>query len=366
MDKGVIRLIPGPVSVAKPVSKAFAFNYPSPDLDEDFFLFYEETAAKLNKVLGASGSVILQTGEGMLGLWGALKNCLKPGEKLYAICNGVFGHGIGDMAESIGIDVKRYSHPYDCINFDYQRIEEDIKQFKPKMIAMVHCETPSGVVNPLDKIAELKVKYSVPLFCIDSVASAGGLPVDVDKYHVDLSLNGSQKCFSTPPDLTMVTVSKAAWEVIESVNYQGYDAFLPFKDALANKYFPNTLSWHSIAALAASIDMMFEEGLESVYRRHVEARDYCLHRLRKMDIQIYVSDEKAQASTVTAAYLPENIEFSQLYKACLEEGVAIAGSYGKLAQSLFRIGHMGNQANLRLLTLGLDRLEEALLKLRRK
>jgi aspartate aminotransferase-like enzyme len=362
MDKGVIRLIPGPVSVSRAVSKAFAFNYPSPDLDAEFFELYGQTEAKLNKVLGASGSVIMQTGEGMLGLWGALKSCLLPGDKLYAICNGVFGDGIADMGEAIGAEVKRYAHPYDCTNFDYAQIEQDISQFKPKMITLVHCETPSGLLNPLDKIGELKAKYGVPLLCVDSVASAGGAPVDVDRCHVDLSLNGSQKCFSAPPDLTMVTVNDAAWQIIEAVNYKGYDAFFPFKNALKNQYFPNTLSWHSIAAVAASVDMLLEEGLEQVYARHCEAQAHCIKRIEDMGLRVYAKAEAHRSPTVTAVYLPEGASFEALNKACLEAGVAIAGSYGPLSGKIFRIGHMGTQADIKLLGLGLDRLAQVLAK----
>lgn len=366
MDKGIIRLIPGPVSVSRAVSKAFAVNYPSPDLDSEFFELYRQTEAKLNLILGASGTVIMQTGEGMLGLWGALKSCLTPGDRLYAICNGVFGDGIADIGESIGAEVKRYSHPYDSTAFDYAQIEADISLFKPKMITLVHCETPAGLLNPLDKIGALKAKYGVPLFCIDSVASAAGVAVDADKHNVDISLNGSQKCFSAPPDLTMVTVNDAAWQIIEAVNYKGYDAFFPFKDALKNRYFPNTLSWHSIAAVSASADMLLEEGLEQAYARHQEAQAYCIERLEAMGLRVYAKADAHRSPTVTAAYLPDKISFDILNKACLAAGVALAGSYGPLSGKVFRIGHMGTQADVKLIAIGLDRLQQALFDLIKK
>ena len=112
MSESILSFIPGPVSVPYIVLDAMCKNYGSGDLDRNFLETYNSAESKLQQILGTKNSVIMQTGEGMLGLWGALKSCLKPGDKVLAICTGVFGFGIADMAESLGAEVIRYELEY--------------------------------------------------------------------------------------------------------------------------------------------------------------------------------------------------------------------------------------------------------------
>ncbi|HAE40342.1 MAG TPA: aminotransferase [Candidatus Riflebacteria bacterium] len=362
MKKTMINLIPGPVSVPEMVLAAAHHDFASPDLDTDFLELYCQTEARLQKILGTRNSIIIQTGEGMLGLWGALKSCLRPGDRVVAVCSGVFGYGIADMAETIGAEVRRISLPYDQTFASAKELEQLVADFKPLMLTAVHCETPSGTLNPLAEIARVKREHGVPLFCVDTVASAGGAPVEADRHLIDLSLNGSQKCLSAPPNMTFVSVSAAAWEVIDRVNYAGYDAFKPFKNAKAEFYFPNTMYWHGTAALSAAAGLILDEGLENVYQRHAAAMHYCVERARGIGLEQFAAPEAVKAPTVTALKVPEKIEWARLHKACHENGLAIAGSYGSLAGKVMRIGHMGTQANIALLETGMDILEKVLKK----
>lgn len=360
MNTSTVSLIPGPVSVPLTVLNAFSQNYGSADLDMEFLELYNRCEQRLQTILGTRSSIMIQTGEGMLGLWGALKSSLKPGDRVVAICSGVFGYGIADMAEAVGAQVKRFSIGYDETVSDTIELEKLVAEFKPEMITAVHCETPSGTLNPLHEIARIKKQHDVRLFCVDSVASAGGMPVDADKNGIDLCLNGSQKCLSAPPDMTFVAISPAAWEAIEEVKYVGYDAFLPFKEAQKNFYFPNTMSWHGVAALDAAAGLLLEEGLENVYRRHVEAMNYCHKRIREIGLELFPVEAAVKAPSVTAVKLPAPGTFRQLDKACRAKGLAIAGSYGQLSEKVFRIGHMGSQAHISLLQQGLDILATVL------
>lgn len=360
MKRTMIDLIPGPVSVPMAVLAAANHDFGSPDLDADFLELYNRTEGRLQKIIGTRNSIIIQTGEGMLGLWGALKSCLKPGDRVVAVCTGVFGYGIADMAESIGAEVRRVALAHDQTFGDASDLEKIVAEFKPLMITAVHCETPSGTLNPLAQIARVKKEYGVKLFCVDTVASAGGTPVEADRNLIDLCLNGSQKCFSAPPNMTFVGVSEAAWEIIDAVNYAGYDAFKPFRNAQSDFYFPNTMYWHGTAALNAAAGIILEEGLENVYRRHVESMDYCIDRAKKMGLELYAATDAIKAPTVTALKVPENIEWSHLYQLCRTNGLTIAGSYGCLAGKVMRIGHMGSQASISLLEQGMNILERVI------
>ena len=136
------------------------------------------------------------------------------------MATGVFGYGIGEMAQSLGADVKTVGFSYDETINDMARIEAAIAEFKPRMITAVHCETPSGTLNPLAELGRLKERCGVPLFYVDAVSSIGGAPVKADEWRIDLCLGGSQKCLSAPPATSFLSVSEAAWEIAEAVGYQ--------------------------------------------------------------------------------------------------------------------------------------------------
>ncbi|PID95124.1 MAG: aminotransferase [Bacteroidetes bacterium] len=340
-----IPMVPGPTSVPEQVLEAGKINYGSADLEADFFERYAETEQNLQVLLGTVNRVAVMTGEGMLALWSALKSTLLPGDKVLAVSSGVFGTGIGEMAKSIGCEVKMVSHPYDSPANDFQAIEDAIATFKPKMITAVHCETPSGVMNPLKALGELKERYKVPLLYVDAVASVGGAYVKADENHIDLCLGGAQKVLSAPANSTFLSVSERAWEVIEAVNYVGYDALLPFKEALENRYFPYSPSWVNIEQLARATSLILNAGLDKVVQYHEENASFVRDSMKQMGYKLFVVDEAYSASTVSAFYLPERVSWELFDRSLRSKGLVVGGSYGPLAGKIFRLGHMGSQSN---------------------
>ena len=119
-------------------------------------------------------SVVIQTGEGMLALWSALKSCLLPGDKVLVLSTGRLGYGMGGMAEAIGCEVRTVGFGFDETFTDFDLIEKAIREFQPKMITMVQNETPSGTMNPVAEIGALKEKYAVPLLYVDAVSGLRG------------------------------------------------------------------------------------------------------------------------------------------------------------------------------------------------
>jgi len=199
------------------------------------------------------------------------------------------------------------------------------------------------------------------LFYVDFVSSACGVHVSVKDWNIDLGLLGTQKAISTPPDLSIVTVSQRAWQVIEEVNYVGYDALLPFQFAVSKKFFPYTHNWHGMAALHFSLEKLQKEGLNNVYKRHQEVAKYCRKRLNEMGIQLFHPlEDISNSPTVTAAYLPIGWTWKELDKQLRNRGVIFGGSYGKLSDKVFRIGHMGSQADMNLVKEALDILNHVI------
>ncbi|NLE99879.1 MAG: alanine--glyoxylate aminotransferase family protein [Anaerolineales bacterium] len=359
METYEIPLVPGPTRVPEAVRRAYLTDYASADLEPEYCMLYARVQDQLRTILGTRSQVALMTGEGMIALWGALKSCIRPGERVLAVSTGVFGYGIGEMAAAIGAEVQWVEFGYDEI-IEPERVEAAIRAFHPKMVTAVHCETPSGTLNPVGAVGELVQRHDVPLYYVDAVASGAGAPMLADEWGIDLCLIGSQKALSAFPDMAAVTVSERAWEVVAEVNYPGYDALLPYRDALQRGWFPYTPAWASLAGLHEACRLVLEEGLERVFARHAHVAQFCRTRARELGLALYPASEAACSPTVTALRVPEAPGWVALQSALRARGMGVGGSLGPLEGRVFRIGHMGAQADLALVERGMDVLAAVL------
>ena len=355
-----IPMVPGPVKVAREVLDAYQINYGSADMESEFLDLYNHTEDNLKTILSTNNQVVIQSGEGMLALWSALKSCLVAGDRVLSIASGVFGDGIGDMAASIGADVSKISLPYNETISDMDEIKKVVDTFKPKMITVVHCETPSGTLNPIAELGHAKKGLGVPLLYVDAVSSIGGAPVLTDEWNIDLCLGGSQKCLSALPDMAFLSVSGTAWEIIDQVGYAGYSALKPFRTAQAEHYFPCTPNWHGVAGLNAGAEMILTEGLANSFSRHAEVAQYCRNQIEKIGLTLFPASDAIPAPTVTAVNVPQGISWPDFDAKLRREGLVVAGSYGPLTNKVFRLGHMGSQAEKDLVSQALDVIKKVL------
>lgn len=357
-----IPMIPGPTSVHPEVLAAMQHDYGSGQIEREFLDLYADTGTGLARLMGTENDVVLMTGEGMLALWGALKSCLKAGDPVLCVGTGVFGDGIADMAASIGCRVEKLSFPYNS-TIDHaalQRIEEAAGRIRPLMLTAVHCETPSGTLNSLAELGEIKKRLGIPLFSVDAVASLGGVPVRADAWNIDLLLAGSQKCLSAPPSMSMIGVSEAAWEHMKRAGYQGYDSILPFRTVQEDGRCPYTPYWHGVAALKAAVDLIAAEGAEAVFSRHEAVARQCREGLASLGIDCFPLPEADSSPTVTAALVPGQYSWKAWQKRLRDRGLIVAGSFGPMHGKVFRLGHMGLQADPVLMEKALAVIAEAL------
>lgn len=341
-------MLPGPVSVPAPILEAMTVNYDAGHIEDDHLELYRETGGNLAKIMGTRNDVVIMSGEAMVILWGALKSCLKPGDRLLCVDTGVFGAGFADMGASIGCKVEKVTLPPDqTVNMGdaLERIDRAVEKSKPKMITVVHCETPSGTLNPLEGISEIKKRRNVPLLCVDAVSSLGGMPFDTDGLAVDITMGGTQKCLSAPPSMGFASVSPAAWEAIKDVAYQGYDAFLPYLEPVDGVWFPYTPYRQGTAALNAAARMVLGEGLDKVKIRHERIAEGCRGGLEALGIKLFPAEGAIPSPTVTAAYVPDGKDWAVWSKELLAKGLCLGGSFGPLKGRVFRLGHMGAQAD---------------------
>ncbi|KAL3672662.1 hypothetical protein V7S43_001957 [Phytophthora oleae] len=344
-----LELIPGPSQMLPNVLQALGTACGSSDLDPAFWDDYLALERNLQEFLHAdSCSVAIQSGEAMLALWGALKSTLKPGDVVVCAANGLFGEGFADMAKALGADVRVVKGDWRK-TIDIQALNDEIRRSNPKLVTAVHCETPSGLLNNLEGVGETVANETTDgLFLVDFVSSAGGAPLNVDKWKIDLGLLGPHKALSGPPALAFTTVSEKAWKRINDVKYVGYDALQPFYRAALQepRLLPYTHNWQAIrAALVACNNIKEEGGIEAVIRRHAEVSAFARLGVQEtLGLKIY-GDESAASPTVTAIELPEGCNWDKLQEELRAQKLLVGGSYGPLKGKVLRLGHMGSQAD---------------------
>jgi aspartate aminotransferase-like enzyme len=343
----ILSLLPGPVSVPERILRAMAADLDAGHTEDEHLELYRAVTDKLALLLNTRSELALMSGEGMLALWAALKSCLQVGDTLLCLDTGYFGEGFAQMGKALGCRVESMGFAYDgTINQagNMDRIESAIKRCKPKMIVAVHCETPSGTINPLSGLGEMKKRLQVPLLCADMVSSVGGMEIKADEWQVDLALGGSQKCLSAPPSMCFASVSERAWEEIERVRYPGYDSLLSFRHARGKGIFPYTPYRQGTAALNAGLDLLLEEGLPQVFARHERVAGEARRGLERLGFKLFPQPSALPSPTVTAAYVPEKYAWPEWNAGLKEKGLFVGENFGPLEGRVFRLGHMGAQA----------------------
>jgi len=352
---------PGPTNVRENVRLARAMETTNPDLDKDFYDFYRETCNKIGKLLNTEKDVFILSGEGILGLEAACASLTEPSDRVLIIDNGVFGEGFADFVKIYGGIPVLYSA-------DRQK-EIDIKKLKAfldkdsnfKYATIVHCDTPSGVLNNISEICPMIKEYGI-LTVVDSVAAMGGEPIKIDEWGIDIALGGSQKAFSSPPGLSIVTISDDADKAMRtrSTPITGFYCNLTiWKGYYEKKWFPYTMPISDIYGLRVAIDNIIEEGIYNVHKRHRNIAVATRSALTNYGLKLYLNS--GFSSTVTVVEPPKGIEANELIKHMRDNyNLLISGSFDYLENKVIRIGHMGENATINKIIFVLNMLDKSL------
>ena len=356
-------LTPGPTEIPLRIRLAMIREVTNPDLDPEFMELYKGVTTKLRRLLGASKSdVYVMVGVAMLGLEAAIANLVKRGDKVLVVANGVYGEGFKDL-------VRMYGGEPVVLESDWRRaidpsdVERTLERNRDvKLLTIVHCDTPSAILNPVEEVAKIARSFGV-LTVVDAVSSIGGVPIDVDGSGIDILVGGSQKVLNVPPGLTIITISRNAWDEIERVKYEGFYLNLRlWREELDKEgIFPYTMSDPLIRALNESLNMIFEEGIDGVYERHRRVREAAWKALEAANLKPYPASINDSSPTVTAIEVPSVVNEEKLRELTWRKyGVMIAGSWGRLRGRVVRIGHMGVQASRNHLIIAFTALARAL------
>lgn len=333
-------MTPGPTYVHEEVRRAMAKPIINTDLDLEFYEFYRELTEKLQELLHTKNQVLILNGEGILGLEAACASTIEPGDRVLCIDNGIFGNGFGDFAKLFGAEVVYYESDHRK-GIDVEDLEVFIKKNGSfKIATLVHCETPSGITNAIEKICPLLNKYNI-LSIVDAVSSMGGERLETDQWKVDIVLGGSQKCISAPSGLTIIGISDRAWKKIlnrKTPIIGFYNNLSLWKNWYGDKWFPYTQPMSDLYALDQAINRILED--KDVLKRHRTLGEAVRKSIRASGLELYPKDH--YSNTLTAFMVPEAVSFDAINNKMLKDHrIMIAGSLGDLKDKVIRIGHMG-------------------------
>ena len=342
MEKAVNLRIPGPTPCPDDVLEAVGgpmMNHRGPQFAE----IIKRVTEGLNWVFGVSTDVLTITASGTGGLEAAVVNTLNPGDRVLAVCIGVFGNRLASIAETYGAEVERYELEWG-VAADPEEIARRLDADPSfKAVLVTHNETSTGVTNPLEAISAV-VRARGPLLIVDGVSSVSSIPCPAERWGIDVLVSGSQKGWMVPPGLAFLWLSERAWEASESVTTpRFYFDLRRSRTSLESAQTPWTPALSIFYGLDKAFESLRAEGLEGIYGRHRAVAQYTRDRVRALGLELFAQDEHYASDTVTAVRWPDDVDGLAIAKRARDEfGVVLGGGQQTLRGKIFRVGHMGH------------------------
>lgn len=352
---------PGPTSVRENVRLERVKETTNPDVDLEFVEFYKDTCDKIGKIINTKNPVYILSGEGILGLEAACASLTEPSDRVLILDNGIYGRGFKGFIEIYGGEGVYFSDDYNK-GIDVKKLSVFLeKDHDFKYATIVHCDTPTGVLNDLSKICPILNEYGI-LTVVDSVSAMGGEEIRVDDWNIDIALGGSQKAFSAPAGLTMVSVSERAKTVMKNRKTPviGFYCNLNiWENYYVDKWFPYTMPISDIMGLSKACDNILEEGIENVFTRHGKIAAATRKAVVEYGLDLFL--ENGYSNTVTSVKIPENIGALKLKNHMLNEyNTLIITSLKPYEDVILRIGHMGENARIEKIVYALNTIDKGL------
>ncbi len=353
-------MTPGPTQVSNEVMTARAAFFKNPDIDESFVEEYKQVCLSISKLLNTPNETFLLDGEGILSLEAACASIIEKGDKVLVLDNGLYGKGFADFVEMYGGIVT-------CFSSDYQtKINvEELRSFLKnnhdfKIATVVHCDTPSGVLNDIDSITKALKEYHI-LTIVDAVSSMFGEKLNME--NIDILCGGSQKVISAPPGLAFNVVSDTAKKVINerSTPIASFYANLKvFFNYYEEKWFPYTMPASDINGFKVAIDQILNDP--DIFNRHKSIGEATRIALEAAGLKLYLKG--GYSNTVTVFEVPDGTTSNEIIQTLKNDHhILITGSFGFLAGKVIRIGHMGKNANWKDMIEVMDALDQTFEKL---
>jgi len=343
-----IRLLMGPGPSHAAPSVLHAMSQPLVGhLDPAFIQLMEEIKGMLRDVFQTSNEITFPvSGTGSAGMEFCFANLIEPGDQVVIGVNGVFGGRMADVAERCGARVTKVESAWGTI-IEPVQIAAALKEVRPKFVAIVHAETSTGVLTPVEEISRL-AREAGTLFVLDTVTSLGGCPVKIDAWGVDAVYSGTQKCLSCPPGLSPVSFGPRAMAAATRRKHKVQSWYLDVN--LLAAYWGQDRAYHHTApismnyALHEALRLVLAEGLENRWRRHEQNHLALKKGLSEMGLEL-ASQPGHQLWTLNAVRVPEGADEAAVRKKLLSEyNIEIGAGLGPLKGKIWRVGLMGESS----------------------
>lgn len=335
-------MLPGPSNVPARVYSAMCkpmINHRGAEFHE----MYERMITNGKKVFQTENDLFALTSSGTGGVECAASNLLLPGEKILVPVGGTFGERLANNfrtfgAQPVELKIEMGSTP------TAEQVREALRKDKEiKAVAAIYNETSTGTtIRELPAIGAAAKEHGA-LFVVDAISVLGGDDLPVDKWGIDVCITASQKCLATPPGIALISVSKDAWKMIERGKPRSdYFNLLQYrKFALEKKETPATPAVSLFFALDEAFQMILEYGLDNWIARHKKAASAYYAAFKGMGLTFF-AEERSRSTVVIAINMPQKISAKDLRdKLRKKYGVVVAGGFGALKDSIFRVGSMG-------------------------
>ncbi len=356
-----ILLGPGPSPVHPRVLEIMSVP-PIGHLDPAFLKIMDQSMAMLRQVFQTQNRLALpMSGTGSAGMETCLVNLIEPGDCVLVGVNGVFGTRMVDVAGRCGAQVDTVEAEWGAA-LDPEKFRAALAKKRYKLVALVHAETSTGVLQPLEEISRL-VHERDSLFLVDCVTSLGGAPLKIDAWGIDVCYSGTQKCLSCPPGLSPVTFNERAIELVRQRRSKVQSWYLDL--SMIEKYWGSERVYHHTApismnyALHEALRIVLEEGLPACWERHRQVHELFVREIQKLGLECAVA-QNIRAPMINAVRIPPGVDDARVRQRLYDEfNIEIGSGLGPLKGKIWRVGLMGHGArteNVDLLVHALRRL----------
>jgi len=335
---------PGPSDVHPRVLRAMSASLVG-HLDPDFINIMEETKELLRYVFQTTNELTISvSGTGSAGMEACLCNLIEEGDEVLVCVNGFFGERMSDIVERYGGRLTRVEAEWGK-PIEPDQVENVLKKKKVKVVAIVHAETSTGVLQPLTEISRIVHNHGA-LLLADTVTSLGGHPVKVDEWGIDAIYSASQKCLSCTPGLSPVSFSERVVEYVKARKDKIHSWFMDMNLLLGywgatTRTYHHTAPTNALFALHEALLLIHEEGLENSWARHRRHHTALKAGLEAMGLKFLVKPEY-QLPQMNAVLCPDGVEEAAVRRMLLTEfNLEIGAGLGPLAGKIWRFGIMG-------------------------
>jgi len=334
--------IPGPTGLPPSVREAGSrqmINHRGPE----FAAMLGRILSGMKPYFGTSGDIAMITTAGTGGLEAAVVNTLSPGDRVLGVSIGSFGDRFAKIARTYGADVTKIEVEWGQAA-DPTVLRAELERAPGyAAVLLTHNETSTGVMNPIAALAAV-VRDTSPetLVLVDSVSGLGAVPFEMDAWGVDLVVTGSQKAWMSAPGLAMIAASERAWAAMDRATMpRMYLDLKAHRDSHAAGQTPWTPAIAVVYQVDEGIRLMNAEGAENVFARHEACAAASRAGLTALGFTLF-ADQHHASKTVTAAVVPDDLDWKAFNGEIKSRGVVLAGGQGKLIGKIFRLGHLGS------------------------